>query len=143
MTNAQPHRLRRRVLTRTERGSGTLLTMTVAALILAGAFAAVLWITVLTAKHQAAVAADLGSLSAANTLQTTDPTESACETAARIANEHGATLTQCAIDQGTEVVVAASVELHLGNLGSPTITATSRAGPIAPGYPPGPDIPDG
>ncbi|MFC0627643.1 hypothetical protein [Kribbella deserti] len=54
---------------RTEHGSGTLMVLAVVMLFTAGVVAAVLWISVIAAKHRTAAAADLAALSAAEALQ--------------------------------------------------------------------------
>ncbi|GAB2630130.1 hypothetical protein GCM10009743_00590 [Kribbella swartbergensis] len=111
---------------RSERGSGTLLTLFVGLVLATALAAATLWSAVSVARHKLTAAADLAALSAAHSLNS-DPT-TACATAARIAALHDATLTTCKVTSDA-VTVQLSTQLHLANLAHPTLTTTSRAGP--------------
>ncbi|HEY3001734.1 MAG TPA: Rv3654c family TadE-like protein, partial [Kribbellaceae bacterium] len=88
-----------------ERGSGTLIVIAAALLVLSAGLAAVLWAGVSTARHRAAAAADLAALSAARAVQSGGD---ACETAGRIAGLHGAELAGCRVE-GAEVQVVVGV----------------------------------
>jgi secretion/DNA translocation related TadE-like protein len=115
-------------MTRGERGSGTLLMMSAAFLVLASGLAVALWAAVSTARHRAATAADLAALSAAQMIQSGgDP----CESARRIASVHRATLQRCEVE-GEEVMVVAGVPVELGSLGRPQVRSMARAGPVHP-----------
>ncbi|WP_433169613.1 hypothetical protein [Kribbella sp. CA-247076] len=52
-----------------------------------------------------------------------------CETAARIAALHQATLTACEVTADS-VTVQLSTQLNLADITHPTLTATARAGPV-------------
>lgn len=113
---------------RDERGSGTLLTMAAAMLVLACGLAVALWAAVSTARHRAATAADLAALSAAQAIQSgTDP----CASAGRIAAAQRVTLKECQIE-GEEVLVVTGAPVELGSLGRPEVRSSARAGPIGP-----------
>jgi secretion/DNA translocation related TadE-like protein len=119
---------------RSERGSGTLLTLFTGLLLATALAVATLWSAVSVARHKLTAAADLAALSAAQYLNVsaahtldTDPT-APCATAARIAALHDATLTTCKVTPEA-VTVQLSTQLHLANLAHPTLTTTSRAGP--------------
>ena len=111
---------------RSERGSGTLLTL-FAGLLLATALAmAILWSAISVARHKLAATADLTALSAAQSLQS-DPS-TPCATAARIAALHQATLAACEVTADS-VTIQVAAQLHLAQIAHPTLTATARAGP--------------
>lgn len=109
-----------------ERGSGTLLSVGVALGLLTAAVVGVLWAVVSVGHHRADAAADLVALSAAQTLQSDEP--DACRTAGRIAAVHAVQLTACRLDREV-VTVAVGVQLRMGLLGAPVVTAEARAGP--------------
>lgn len=109
-----------------QRGSGSLLMLSGALLLLFVGVAAVLWAVVSTGRHRAATAADLSALSAAQALQAGDPQP--CRTASRIAATHQAEITRCEVTAET-VTVTAAVHLNLATLGKPSIESTARAGP--------------
>jgi secretion/DNA translocation related TadE-like protein len=111
-----------------ERGSGTLIVLAAALLVLSAGLAAVLWAAVSTAQHRAAAAADLVALSAAQAIQMGDEP---CATARRIAAAHLAEVAECRVD-GEVVWVVAGVRAQLGSLGRPLVTVPARAGPIGP-----------
>ncbi|GAA1591356.1 hypothetical protein GCM10009789_51660 [Kribbella sancticallisti] len=112
---------------RGERGSGTLLAIGVVLGVLSVAVVGMLWAAVLVAHHRVDAAADLVALSAAHALQSGEG--DACETAERIAGVHAVGLTGCRVER--EVVsVVVEVELGLGVLGAPRVTADARAGPL-------------
>ena len=113
-----------------ERGSGTLLALTSALVLLGAGLCCALWAAVSTGHHRVAAAADLSAISAAQALQS--GSEDPCSTAARIAGEHHAEILDCQVDAETVVVVAA-VRLRLGALGSPYVRSTARAGPVSEG----------
>ncbi|MEV6411696.1 Rv3654c family TadE-like protein [Kribbella sp. NPDC051718] len=115
---------------RTDRGSATLLSLGIAAVLLGASMMGVLWSAVSIGHHRADTAADLAALSAAQAHQSTP--DHACTTATRIANTQGATLKYCHAD-GDTVTVAVTVRLHLGALSMPLLTSEARAGPIGGG----------
>ncbi|MEV0287140.1 MULTISPECIES: Rv3654c family TadE-like protein [unclassified Kribbella] len=111
---------------KSERGSGSLLTL-FACLILATAVAmAILWTSISTARHQLAAAADLTALSAAHSL--TSGTADPCTTAHRIAATHHVNLTACHVTADT-VTIRVTKQLTLPALGTPTLTTQAQAGP--------------
>jgi secretion/DNA translocation related TadE-like protein len=111
-----------------ERGSGTLIVLAAALLVLSAGLAAVVWAAVSTAQHRAAAAADLVALSAAQAVQAGDEP---CATAQRVAAAHLAELSECTVD-GELVRVVTGVRAQLGSLGRPLVTVAARAGPIGP-----------
>jgi secretion/DNA translocation related TadE-like protein len=113
-----------------ERGSGTLLALASALLLLGAGLCCALWAAVSTGHHRAAAAADLSAISAAQMVQSGG--EDPCSTAVRIAGEQHAEILSCQVDAETVVVVAA-VRLRLGALGSPSVRSTARAGPVSAG----------
>jgi len=114
---------------RDERGSGTILALGVAMVLLGAGAVGVLWAVISVGSHRAAAAADLGALSAAQALQVG---EDPCESAQRIVTEARLKLNRCEVD-GEVVVIAVGVQLRLGVLGTPMLTTSARAGPIDTG----------
>jgi secretion/DNA translocation related TadE-like protein len=111
---------------RDERGSGTILALGVALVLLGAGAVGVLWAAISVGSHRAASAADLAGLSAAQALQSgADP----CKAAERIATNQRVELKRCEVE-GEAVSVAVGVRLRLGALGTPTLTRAARAGPI-------------
>ena len=118
--------LRERTRRKDERGSGTILALGVALVLLGAGAVGVLWAVISVGSHRAASAADLVGLSAAQALQSGgDP----CEAAERIAANHRVELRRCAVESEA-VSIAVGVQLRLGALGTPTLTRAARAGPI-------------
>ncbi|HSK25766.1 MAG TPA: Rv3654c family TadE-like protein [Jiangellales bacterium] len=105
-------------------GSGSLLVVMVTMVLLAAAAAAGTLAQAVGARHQAALAADLGALAAARHLP------QACSVADRVVEANGARLVGCTVS-GTEVVVAAQVRLSgpAVALGLPDPVRLARAGP--------------
>lgn len=114
---------------RDERGSGSVLMIAVALVLLLAGLTAALWAAVSAGHHRAVAAADLAALSAAGAMQGggTDP----CEVAGRIAAAHDTVLRRCSVE-GQEVLVVTAVRLSLGGLGDPLVEAAARAGPVSP-----------
>lgn len=111
-------------------GSGTVLVMVVAALVvLAGTVLALLG-AVAVARHRAAGVADLAALAAAASAHLGQ--QEACGSADRVASAAGASLQDCRLT-GDVAVVTAQVRPpgRLGELGA--ASATARAGPLEPG----------
>lgn len=115
---------------RGQQGSGTLLLVFVAMLVLAAGLVAVLWCAVSVGRHRAAAAADLAALSAAQVVQGGPGGEAPCQVAGRIAVMHDAELVGCTVD-GETVQVVTGVRVELGSLGSPRVAARARAGPVS------------
>jgi len=111
---------------RDERGSGTLIMLAVAMLLLSVGLVAVLWAAVSTAQHRAAAAADLVALSAAQAVRAGDDP---CAAARRIAALQAAELSDCRLE-GEVVSVVTGVRAELGSLGRPLVTVAARAGPV-------------
>ena len=111
---------------RNEAGSGTILALGIAMVLLGAGAVGVLWAGISVGIHRAASAADLVGLSAAQALQSgNDP----CEAAQRIATNHRVELQRCEVE-GETVSVVVGVQLRLGALGTPSLTRPARAGPI-------------
>ncbi|WP_165555839.1 pilus assembly protein TadG-related protein [Kribbella pittospori] len=129
-----------------ERGSATVLSLLAALLLLTALTVATLWSSISTARHKLSAAADLTALSAAQALAAT--TQSAptpptadtdtpphpasatpCEIAARIATLHKVHLESCH-PTPTTVTITVTLQLHLAPFAHPTLTTTSRAGPL-------------
>ena len=119
---------------RTDRGSATLLSLGIAAVLVGACVMGVLWAAVSVGHHRADAAADLAALSAAQAQQSNPGT--ACTTAARIVDAQGGSLKSCRAE-GDTVTVAVTVSLHLGAFGTPMVTAEARAGPIGGDWPSG------
>ncbi|MFI7060553.1 Rv3654c family TadE-like protein [Kribbella sp. NPDC050124] len=115
---------RRRV--KSERGSGSLLTLFTCLTLATTVAMAILWSAISTARHQLAAAADLTALSAAHALPSgaTDP----CVAARRIAATHEVALADCRTSADS-VTIRVTKPLNLPAVGTPTLTAQARAGP--------------
>ncbi|WP_106348191.1 Rv3654c family TadE-like protein [Antricoccus suffuscus] len=111
----------------TERGSGTIWVVAMAMVLCVVALSVMLLGLAQTARHKANSAADLAALAAAQVL--IDGTGSPCDVASGNAAANGARITSCAVD-GEVVLIAVSVDVHLGRFGLGTATATARAGPV-------------
>lgn len=111
---------------KSERGSGSLLTLFTCLILTTAVAMAILWTSISTARHQLAAAADLTALSAAHSLTsgTTDP----CTTAHRIATTHQVQLTACQVTADT-VTIRVTKQLTLPAIATPTLTTQARAGP--------------
>ena len=113
-----------------ERGSGTVLTLgLVAVLLILFVFVTGLF-GVMTAKQRASTAADLSALAAADAARGLREGEP-CEVAAQVAEDNGASLTGCAAPAGYEgtidVRVTSTISGAFAFLGD--AEAVSRAGP--------------
>jgi secretion/DNA translocation related TadE-like protein len=115
---------------KTDRGSATLLSLGIAAVLLGGCAVGVLWAAVSVGHHRADAAADLAALSAAQAQQS-NPGD-ACTAAGRIADAQRVSLKYCHAE-GDTVAVVVVVRLDLGVLGTPVVTGEARAGPIGGG----------
>jgi secretion/DNA translocation related TadE-like protein len=100
--------------------------------ILAGAFVLLVAVlalaSVLSARHTAQGAADLGSLAAAQAIQRGAGEAEACGEADRVVRDNEAHLASCRIE-GEEVVLDVTVPVDLGAFGAREATASARAGP--------------
>ncbi|MFI7533795.1 Rv3654c family TadE-like protein [Streptosporangium sp. NPDC049376] len=101
-------------------GFMTLVLMAMAVIMLAG--------TVRAARHRAMSAADLSALAAAR-LAFADPRR-ACAQAASLAEGNGVRLTRCSVNGHGVADVQVTVRLRLPTVGSQTVTAVARAGPV-------------
>ncbi|MFC5265232.1 Rv3654c family TadE-like protein [Kribbella qitaiheensis] len=79
-------------MSRDERGSGTILALGVAMVLLGAGAIGVLWAGISVGSHRAASAAEMVGLSAAQALQSGDDP---CEAARRIATNHRVELKRC------------------------------------------------
>ncbi|MFI6452240.1 Rv3654c family TadE-like protein [Streptosporangium amethystogenes] len=111
-----------------ERGSATIWTVGLMALLFAVAAAVMVAGTARVARHRAQSAADLSALTAAR-LAFADPDRS-CARASLLAADNGARVTRCSVgDDGiAEIEVAMDVSLPLK--GETAISARARAGPV-------------
>ncbi|WP_165553370.1 pilus assembly protein TadG-related protein [Kribbella capetownensis] len=142
MTN----RARRHLVSPNQRGSATVLSLLAVLLLLTALTVATLWSSVSTARHKLSAAADLTALSAAQALlattqsAATPPTgdsgtpphpavDTPCEIADRIATLHKVRLTSCH-PTDTTVTITVTLQLHVPAFAHPTLTTTSRAGPL-------------
>jgi secretion/DNA translocation related TadE-like protein len=111
-----------------ERGLGTILVLTVVALLLAVLGGVLALGQTLIARHRAASAADLAALAAAD--RALEGSAAACAAAAAIAAEHAAAITRCRLD-GEIVEVTAAVVLPSALRALGPAMARARAGPAA------------
>ena len=112
---------------RTERGSGTLLTLFMGLLLATAVAMATLWSAISVARHKLAAAADLTALSAAQALASGTPDP--CTTAHRIAATHHVDLADCQLTPDS-VSVRLTTQLDLAAIARATLSASARAGPI-------------
>jgi secretion/DNA translocation related TadE-like protein len=111
---------------RDERGAAVVVGIALSGLLLVVASASVGSVGIVLAHRRAQAAADLAALAGAGALQHgADP----CMAARAIAARNRAVLTRCRVD-GASVLVATAVALPRA-LGSGTIPARSRAGPVS------------
>lgn len=113
-------------LGRDERGSATVLVLTMT---VALAFLAVLGVTgssLLLAHRRAATAADLAALAGAAALQRG---EAGCPAAGRVAEANGGRVVTCHVE-GDQVVVRAQHEATLPWHVKRAVSAAARAGPV-------------
>jgi len=109
-----------------ESGSGTVLVLTVIALLLAVLGAALALGQTLVARHRAASAADLAALAAAD--RALEGSVAACDAASAVASAHEAQLIGCRLDGDiVEIVAAVALPTALTRFGP--VTAQARAGP--------------
>jgi secretion/DNA translocation related TadE-like protein len=119
-----------------ERGSGSIWLLTMAALVTVAAFLAAGVAGAITVRHRAAAAADLAALAAASTATLGGPP---CPIAARIARANDAALAECHADGlVVSVTTAATPAGWLGSFGISS-ARSARAGPVPftqAGHPP-------
>lgn len=115
---------------RGDRGSGTVLVLTVAVLVVLTATVLAALASVAVARHRAAGVADLAALAAADRAHL--GAEEACAVAERVATAAGASVVRCRV-AGDVAQVTAQVRPagRLGELGA--ATGRARAGPLEPG----------
>ncbi|WP_106297286.1 Rv3654c family TadE-like protein [Knoellia remsis] len=124
-----------------ERGSGTVLTVACAGLVLVLTTAALVLGGVAVATHRARAAADFAALAGATALQQTGGGGDACRRASELATRNAARLDHCAVEPGETVRVRVSTSLRVSWPGLPDrATASARAGPAPPTMDPG--LPD-
>lgn len=111
-----------------ERGSATVWTTALAAVLALVGAAAVLVGAAVVARHRAGSAADLAALAVAVRAVRGDP--GACVTGAAVAAENGAELVDCAVGPDAVVAVEVSVPVRLGPLGLLAAGGRARAGPV-------------
>lgn len=115
---------------RSERGSATVWTVALAAVLAVIGGAVVLVGAAVVARHRAAAAADLAALAAAGRAVLGDATP--CAVAAEVAAANGATLDSCEVGAEAVVELRVHVPVRLGPLGVVDARARARAGPAAP-----------
>ena len=107
-----------------DRGSGTVLAVTLTGVVLTVTLAALVLGSAVVASHRARLAADLAALAGAGQAQTAAGAGAACGEAGRVAALNGATLRSCSVEGGDVLLV---VSVSAGLTGQ--ATARSRAGP--------------
>ncbi|GGL36740.1 Rv3654c family TadE-like protein [Planomonospora parontospora] len=117
-----------RAADRRERGSATVWTVAVMAVLFALAVTVVLTGTARVARHRAQSAADLGALAAAR-LVFTEPGRG-CAEAASLAAANGARLLRCSTGTDGIVDVQVAVGFSLPVAGDREASARARAGPV-------------
>jgi len=123
-----------------EVGSASLYVVALAGVVWLAGLCAVTVAQALTARHQAAAAADLAALAAAE--HVLDGPVGACAHARDVAGANGAALVRCTV-QGELADVAVALPLRaFGPLrGLLPVRARARAGPTGTGSGPGADLP--
>lgn len=111
---------------RDDRGSATVLALTMAAVVAVLAVLGGAGGSVLLTHRRAAAAADLAALAGAGALQRGDP---ACDAAAALAVANGARVLRCVVGED-EVVVRVGRVVTLPWRASHAVTADARAGPV-------------
>jgi secretion/DNA translocation related TadE-like protein len=111
-----------------DRGSVTIWTAALAALIWLACSGAFLYGAAVTGRHRAETAADLAALAAA--VHVPDGESAACAEASLTAARNGGTVRACRV-VGDDVEVAVSAPIRLGGFGVRTASALARAGPVA------------
>ncbi|MEU4830540.1 Rv3654c family TadE-like protein [Streptosporangium sp. NPDC023615] len=111
-----------------ERGSATIWTVALMALVFAVAMAIAIAGTARVARHRAQGAADLSALAAAR-LAFANPDQS-CVRAGSVAAENGTAVTHCSVAEDGIVEIEVKMEIALPLKGRVTMTARSRAGPV-------------
>jgi secretion/DNA translocation related TadE-like protein len=111
---------------RSERGSGSILTLFACLVVATVVAMATLWAAISTARHNLAAAADLTALSAAQSLVSGAPDP--CMTARRTATIYRVELADCRVTADT-ISIRVTKQLNLAALASPTLSAQARAGP--------------
>jgi secretion/DNA translocation related TadE-like protein len=117
-----------RTAVRRERGSATVWTVAVMAVLFMLAVTVMLAGTARVARHRAQAAADLGALAAAR-LAFTEPGRG-CAEAASLAAANGARLLRCSTGADGIVDVQVSVGFSLPVVGDREAAAKARAGPV-------------
>ncbi len=117
-----------------EQGSAAIWVLAASSLLLLVGLAGAMRAGAVTARHQAQTAADLAALAAAGQIGVgPDP----CAAARSIAAANSASLTGCELTldgsgRNGEVVVRVAAQVGLGPFGTSTVTASARAGRLAP-----------
>lgn len=115
------------------RGSATIWVLALASLIWFLGIAGTLGASVRATRHQAAAAADMAALAAAD--QAARGPAFACRRARQVAQESGGRVGSCVIEGATaDVTVAVPLPSLLGSLvETKTVMMRARAGPVLPG----------
>ncbi|SDO90845.1 helicase/secretion neighborhood TadE-like protein [Klenkia soli] len=119
---------------RGERGSATVWTVALAAVLALVGAATVLVGAAVVARHRAGAAADLAALAVAGRAVLGDP--AACDTGRAVAQANGADLTSCTVGPDAVVAVEVAVPVQLGPVGVTQAAGRARAGPVPRGADP-------
>ncbi|MEU8200821.1 Rv3654c family TadE-like protein [Streptosporangium sp. NPDC049046] len=111
-----------------QRGSATIWTVGLMALVFAVAVAVVFAGMARVARHRAQSAADLSALAAAR-LAFADPDRS-CLRASSLAADNKARITRCSLSEGGVADIEVVMEVSLPLKGPVSITSRARAGPV-------------
>lgn len=110
-----------------ERGSGTVLSVTLIAAIAGVAVIIAALAAGFDAKHRADSAADFGALAAASALHDPFSVRTPCEAAALVIDD--AELVSCTVT-GARVIIETRVEVTIGLMSGWHLTSQAEAGPV-------------
>ncbi|WP_328287102.1 Rv3654c family TadE-like protein [Mycolicibacterium neworleansense] len=110
-----------------ERGSATLLSAAMIAMLIAFAAGGAYLGAAVTARHRAQAAADLAALGAAGAV--VSGPDAACRQATQIAARMRSVIADCRVD-GLDVVLEVATPVRLGRWGVGPARAVARAGPV-------------
>jgi secretion/DNA translocation related TadE-like protein len=110
-----------------ERGSATLISVAMMAVLLAITLGGSVVGSAVIARHRAQAAADLAALAAAGRIASGP--QSACAWATSVAKANGAKATGCTVEE-LDVVVTVEVAVALSRIGMASASAAARAGPV-------------
>lgn len=114
-------------MTARDQGSGTVVVLGAAGVVLAVTVGALMVVSAVLASHRAQSAADLAVLGAAAVLARGEPAAAACARAAAVADRNGANVAACRPGSDLSVELVVAVPASIPGVG--TATARARAGP--------------